>query len=422
MSPARILLPAALVVLMGFAATAELFVWVDDEGRTHVTDDPDSVPPGSVARGSQDEVGDLWAEGFRGPEPTRRSTRSGRHEERTRRLLQGAIEDLRRGESARAAAALEGVLRREPSRPEAHWYLALLDRQRGRFDSAERHLASFLAHAGDEYDTWRASAERRLQALRDERRLAEEQAAAGPLRLVAVESPHFRVSYDAQLGEASPDYARTVLRYLEEAHAFAQAELGVTPQEPTGVVLYAKAAYLAAHKHRFSFPTVGFFDGRIHVASAAHPAGELRAVLFHEYVHAVFTERTGGHRPFWLNEGLAELAERRSRQQDPLTRSERATLRRWIEGKRWIPLRRLAPGFGGLAEAEARMAYLQSTAAVDWFTSGPGRGRVRELLDAIGSGRALDKALHGISGLDTVALESALRRDILGEFPANGAL
>jgi hypothetical protein len=58
-----------------------------------------------------------------------------------------------------------------------------------------------------------------------------------------------------------------------------------------GVVFYGKASYNRAHRHRFTFQTVGFFDGRIHVVSAAHPAGELRALLFHEYVHAIYRER-----------------------------------------------------------------------------------------------------------------------------------
>src|SRR5690606_23920533 len=161
-------------------------------------------------------------------------------------------------------------------------------RQRGRLSSAARHLEAFLARAGDEHEAWRASARRRLAAVADEKRLAAAQAAEGPLRLAAAASPNFRIQYDVRLGEARADYARTVARYLEEARAHALERLGVAPAEPIGVVFYGKAAYLAAHRHRFSFPTVGFYDGRIHVASAAHPGGELRALLFHEYVHAVF--------------------------------------------------------------------------------------------------------------------------------------
>ena len=121
-----------------------------------------------------------------------------------------------------------------------------------------------------------------------------------------------------------------MIQYLEQAREQAARVLGVVPLEPLGVVFYGKAAYLRAHRHRFSFQTVGFFDGRIHVASPAHPSVGLRSLLFHEYTHAIYREQTGGDRPYWLNEGLAELMERRSRQQPTSTRTERASLRNRI--------------------------------------------------------------------------------------------
>ena len=77
-----------------------------------------------------------------------------------------------------------------------------------------------------------------------------------------------------------------------------------------GVVFYGRAAYQRAHEHRFSFQTVGFFDGQIHVSSPGEPGDSLRVLLYHEYAHALFREQTGGDRPYWLNEGLAELIER----------------------------------------------------------------------------------------------------------------
>src|SRR5262249_11500946 len=162
----------------------------------------------------------LWGGRLLGPEPPPRASGSSRPEDRAASLVRAALDDLQRGETSRAAATLEGVIRLDPNDPDAHWYLALLDRRAGRLESSQRPLEIFLAHAGDGREQWRASAERRLAALADERRLAEQQAASGPLRLVAAESPHFRIHYDEQLGAASPDYARTVVRFLEDAHDF----------------------------------------------------------------------------------------------------------------------------------------------------------------------------------------------------------
>ena len=53
------------------------------------------------------------------------------------------------------------------------------------------------------------------------------------------------------------------------------------------------------------------------MTSPAHPSGALRSLLYHEYTHAVFREQTGGDRPYWLNEGLAERIERGSRRLPP---------------------------------------------------------------------------------------------------------
>ncbi|MCL4684787.1 hypothetical protein KJ059_08555 [Myxococcota bacterium] len=411
-----------LVCAASLPVRAELWIWVDDEGRTHVTDDERKVP--AVVRprdAGEAELDALWGGRVRGPEPAPTVRHSSRPEDRAAALVRGALEDLARGEQGRAAAALDGALRSDPHNVEAHWYLALLDRQRGRLDSSRRHLEAFLARAGDSHDAWRASAQRRLAAIADEKRLAAAQAAEGPLRLAAAESPNFRIQYDEQLGATQPDYARHVARWLEEARAHARRRLGVVPAEKIGVVFYGKAAYLAAHRHRFSFPTVGFYDGRIHVASAAHPAGELRALLFHEYVHAVFAERTGGHRPFWLNEGLAELAERASSGQEPLARREQSALRESIAGGAWVPLAELAAGFGGLPETTARLAYLESTAAAGWVVARATPSEIAALLERLGAGEATDAALRGVLRVDTEAIDAAIRREIEAEFtPAAG--
>jgi hypothetical protein len=407
------------LVLAGLAvalpAAADPWIWADADGATHVAADAGAIPKEAPPAAGP---GALSTAAAAGPESRHGSAARTDAERRTDRIVQGAIDDLHRGETARAAAALESVLVDEPGDPVAHWYLAEIDRERGRLESAAAHLDAFLAHAGDAYEPWRATAERRRRALADEERLADG-ADPGPLRLVAADSPWFRVHYDARLGEASPDYARTVLRYLDEAHRSVAARIGVEPREPTDVVLYGKAAYLAANSHRFSFPTVGFFDGRIHVASAAHPEGELRSLLFHEYTHAVFSERTGGDRPFWLNEGLAELSERDGRGDATLTRSERASLHHSVADGEWIPLARLAPGFGGLDEREARVAYLEATAAAAWIESRLDARRVGALLDSLGRGQSIDAALRRAVGVDTSGLESALQKSIAAEFPAD---
>jgi tetratricopeptide (TPR) repeat protein len=398
-------------LLLASPVASEIYSWVDEDGVTHLTDDPAAVPPSQRPGEGREALGGLWGD-VRGPlsEERRRPAPQTREEARQRRVLRGVVEDLERGETARASAALMSVLRSDPANPEAHWYLALLDRQRGRYEAAQVHLEAFLSAAGDDLEPWRASAQRRLEELVDERRLADTRGAQTGGSLVGLSNEHFRVYYDPALGEASPDYAQTVMRYLAEARASVGERLGAVPREAMGVVFYGKGAYLEAYRHRFSFQTVGFFDGRIHVVSAGHPAGELRALLFHEYAHAVYREQTGGDRPYWLNEGLARRG---------LTRSERQALRRRIDANVWIALRRLAPSFSGLGDEDARAAYLESMAAAAWIEARTDRAQRGRLLARLGEGATDDEALTEVLGLDTQAIDAALRRAIRDEFPAS---
>jgi tetratricopeptide (TPR) repeat protein len=411
-----LVLATCLALGAATAVRAELAVWLDAEGGTHVSDRPvDGAEAGATLASDVDELRSLW-DTQRGGETASGGDSSG-EAERTRRILRAALDDLARGETARATAALESVLRSEPAQPEAHFYLALLDRQRGRFLAAEEHLRAFLAHAGSEYEAWRPSAERRLRAIETERRLAEGEGDAREPRFVRVPAEHFQVEFDADLAAGSADYAQGVVRFLEESRQHVGSLLGVYPDEPTGVVLYSRAAYAQAHRQRFSFQTVGFYDGRIHVVSAAHPAGELRALLFHEYAHALFEDRVGGHRPFWLNEGWAELAEQLALGRPALTRSERSQLRTAIGEGRWIPLARLATSFAGLDDAEARLAYLESTATAAWIAERTRPADRARLLDHLGAGAPPDVALVAVVGADTDGVDAAVRAAILAEFP-----
>jgi hypothetical protein len=414
----RIAVLLGLVTSAALAAVtvAETFVWIDEDGTTHITDDPARVPP-HAGRGA-DALRDLWRDSRSGEVPPGDPKPA---DDRASRLIAGAVEDLRRGETARASVALEDVLRDRPAHPEAHWYLALLDRQRGRYESARVHLEAFLSAAGDDLEPWRQSARRRIRALRDEARLEDPTRGTGSQPWRGLTNPHFRVNYDPELARSSPDFAKTVMGYLEQARSAAHERLGSVPVEAMGVVFYGKAAYMEAHRHRFSFQTVGFFDGRIHVVSAAHPAGELRALLFHEYTHAVYREKTGGDRPYWLNEGLAELTERASVSREGLTRSERAALRMRIDSGGWLPLRRLAPSFSGLDDGQARTAYLESAAAAHWIGTRTSTQQRARLLSLLGQGRSADAALREVLGVDTDGVDAAVRNAIREGFPSEFA-
>jgi hypothetical protein len=397
----------------------EIRFWVDADGVTHFSNDEASAPQGSnaVDAGGLEPIRAAWSDGITGPPLPVDSGDSSFGDDRVRRLLRGALADLDRGEIARADSTLRGVLRLDPRSPEAHWYLAVLARARGRFNSAERHLRLFLDVSGPEFSAWRKRASMRLAAIADERKLADPDSLEGPLRLELVHGEHFRVEVDARLGEVSGDYAKRVLGFLREARSEVSTSIGVEPLEPLGVVLYGRAAYVRAHAHRFSFQTIGFFDGRIHVASPAHPTDTLRGILFHEYTHAVYREVTGGDRPYWLNEGLAERIERLSRGLSVSTRTERAAMRANIETGAWIPLRSIDRSFAGLTDERARDAYLQSVVTVGYIHSRTRVEERRRMLQLMGEGFSADQAMHQVMGIDTDALDLAVQAEIRREFP-----
>ena len=402
--------------------SAETFIWIDEAGITHLTDDPDAVPSAQRDEASDeiDSLRGLWQDQILGRTTKTPPGSSGKEADRYLRLLRGAVADMRRGETARAAATLRGIQRLAPARAETYWYLALLDRQRGRYESAHDNVRRFMETAGDDLQAWREKALDFERELRDERQLIDTNIERGPLTFTRVKTSNFRLELDSELGSLDPGYAKTVLQFLEEARDEVSSQVGVTPLEPLGVVLYGKAAYLQAHRHRFSFQTVGFFDGRIHVTSPAHPTASMRSLLYHEYTHAVFREQTGGDRPYWLNEGLAERMERSSRNLEASTRSERISLRTRIEAGNWIPLREIAPSFSGLSDEDARAAYLESVVAAAYIESQTTKEERARMLKRMGSGYSVDQALHEATGLDTDALDAAIQKVILDEFPTIG--
>ena len=413
-------LGALSLPLCSLAGWADHFVWVDESGLTHFTDDPEAAASfeGTSSGIQVDHLRNLWGGVRTGPTLQTPPGASGRREDRIVRMMLGAIEDMDRGETARAEAALRSALRLDPRRPEPHWYLARLARSRGRYAQAQHELKQFLRSAGPPLARWRGEAEILLQDLAADAHLADESVVREPTRWTTATHEDFQLRIDRELIEAQSDWAQRAMRFLEEAREELSQLLGVQPSEPLSVIFYGRAAYQKAHADRFSFRTAGFFDGRIHVVASAHATERLRALLFHEYSHALFREQTGGDRPYWLNEGLAEQFERRARSKPISTRSERAQLRAAIQSGEWIPLSQIAQSFSGLQDEDARLAYLESIVVVEWMTAHTDRAARTRLLKGLGQGRSADLVLYETLGLDTQGLDQAVRSDILSEFPA----
>ena len=390
-----------------------LSIWVDEDGRPVLTN-RDDLPPG-VKMLRPDELLLRPRAGESNP-PTPRS--SSRDEDRFRRELLAARDDIRRGELKRGLRTLRRMQREHPARPEPAWLLARVERKRGRLEAAREALGGALRTAAKMPDEWREAA----QALRREIDEELEHARSSPdafRRTEVTESQHFRLAYDHRF--AGRSYGERVLGMLELARRHFAEEFGATLERTLEVRLYTRAQYLAEYEHRFGFATVGFYDGVIHVVSARHPRGELYALLVHEYAHALFEEALGSHQPFFLNEGIADREEERAHGRDRLSRSD---WRRLLDAERdasSIPLAAIVRGFGGLEGKRALLAYLESRAVVE-LVEREHPGAIGRWLARCKAGEPWEAAFVEETGWDLVDLERELSTEIASRFASSPRL
>jgi len=235
-------------------------------------------------------------------------------------------------------------------------------------------------------------------------------------------TPHFEVFWEQGLGVgrvgviplSEGEVPRRLEELLERAGNDVEQRLGLRAEHRVQVLLYRRASYQARYGETFPFRTAGFYDGRIHVAADALDSKRLPPLIRHEYAHAIFWEYVGSHRPFWLNEGLAGLAARRSVR---LTDGERRQLGRVVESGTWIELEALGGGFGGLTKGRVAQAYLQSTAAAAWILETVAAHDRGLFLREMGREETASMAFMRFLGIEPETFDHVLREAI-----RNGAL
>jgi tetratricopeptide (TPR) repeat protein len=201
------------------------------------------------------------------------------------------------------------------------------------------------------------------------------------------ESAHFTLRYS---GAAEPALAREVLRTLEAHFSAIESELNFTPPDSIGVVLYTQQAF--ADITRAPGWVGALNDGRIRVPvqGLTGVTPELSRVLKHELTHSFVGQKTRGHAPTWIQEGLAQ----------------------WMEGKRSgdnadvlaqvykeghaASLGNLEGSWMGLPSDAAGYAYAWALANIEYIVQTGGMGDVERILDRIGSGSSTEAALRDV--------------------------
>ena len=197
-------------------------------------------------------------------------------------------------------------------------------------------------------------------------------------------SSMFDVSYDAEL---PPGLAAEVLDALESAYNSVGDDLGLFPTTRIPVLLYTKSDY--------SSVTVGpdwsggLYDGKIRlpVGGVTRITSQMRSILFHEFTHVLIAELTRGNIPTWLNEGLAQIEERKEFSHPS------AVLARAAKGGQLLSQETLSGSFIAMDRAQAGIAYQQSYSITNFMVTRYGWYAMKGILKGLGEGASLEVAV-----------------------------
>lgn len=296
-------------------------------------------------------------------------------------LLTGlALAAIHAGHAEEALEPLERAVVGSPD-PDATLLLARLYDQRDQADRAVLLLSRLL-----ERDPAHAAARQFLDKLEREQR-----AEAGYRR---DESGHFVVKYR---GPRETEVRRVLLETLEEVRESVGRQYTFFPPEKITVILYPEERFQEVTRtHHWAS---GVFDGKIRL-----PLGTLQGrtqalerLLAHEYTHAVVHLLAKGRAPRWLQEGLAQHAEKIP--DDPDLH---------LSGGMNLAGLEALLGEGDLAKA--RMGYKISLWVVRDLLQRGGMERMRELLARLGRGEPTGSAIQGVYGLPLAELEAQWQR------------
>ncbi len=201
------------------------------------------------------------------------------------------------------------------------------------------------------------------------------------------ESSHFTLRYN---GAAAPALARDVLRTLEMHFSAIESELNYSPPDSIGVILYTQEAF--ADITRAPGWVGALNDGRIRVPvqGLSGVDQELSRVLKHELTHSFLQQKTHGHAPTWVQEGLAQWMEGQRSGENA------AVLAQVYSDGHAAPLGRLEGSWMRMGGDGARYSYAWALANMEYIVQADGMGDVERILDRIGAGMATEAALKEV--------------------------
>jgi hypothetical protein len=201
------------------------------------------------------------------------------------------------------------------------------------------------------------------------------------------ETPHFRLRYN---GDAAPELAREVLKTLESEFEEISTTLNYVPPEPIGVILYTDQAFTDIT--RAPSWSGALNDGRIRVPveGLVSMTEELARVLKHELTHSFVAQKTQGHCPVWLQEGLAQYMEGKR------SRSSAGALYAAYENHMDFSLASYESSWLNLPRDIALNAYSWSLATVEAMLTAGTMDDMGKILDRLAAGSSAEDAMRAV--------------------------
>lgn len=196
----------------------------------------------------------------------------------------------------------------------------------------------------------------------------------------------FDIRYPPEGGE---DLGYDIRYYLQSAYSSVGRDLDHYPQHKIVVLIYAKKDFENFEHWRTG--RIGVYDGKIRLSllDEKFTPDEIRAIVSHEYTHAVIHDIALANCPIWLNEGLAKYEEFEH------TDKELFVLRNAVDEDKVIPLKELDNAFKNPKGAtHLQLAYEESYSMAKFLIDRYSLYSVRKILESFKEGQGLERVFQ----------------------------
>ncbi|MDA1053109.1 MAG: peptidase MA family metallohydrolase [Planctomycetota bacterium] len=293
-----------------------------------------------------------------------------------------------RGTDVKSKILVQQALRFNPQSADAYAILGDIA-----YDSQQLTHAKTAWDRAKRLDPSMTSIDERLNKLNAEQAVEKQFDRAGNV--------HFDLRYQDGIGYSTAYDLRTV---LDQARRDVGRDFGYWPRHQIVVLVYSEEAFQQVRPGPDWI--AGLYDGKIRIPFPRSAAAQtsLKATLVHEYTHAIIHDITRNQCPVWLNEGLAEFEEARTRKPDS------QHLQNAVRHDRLIPLASLDTAFKSRDPNVAALGYQQSYALVTYLDQTYRFFRIRKILDQLAEGISIEEAFQAELRLSTSQLEQRWQR------------